>query len=293
MTTKNSKNLPLISVIMPVYNGMPYLKQAIRSIQDQTYKNWELICIDDCSTDGSLASMLAFARKDKRIRIFKNSTKKYLSGSLNFALVKVRGKYIARMDADDISLPNRFDLQLKLLESNRDLVAVGGWEEIIDESGDVLGVKTFPSDSKKCYRLLMNMMPVQPPLLMARASVMKKLRYDTGISKHDDIDMHLKLTQFGNFSNVEEVIFSYRKRMNSYTFSNVKKVFFMALFVRLRAIFKYNFRPHWSSLLVCLSQIILVLVLPSSLIIKLFELLRLSPEKTRSSSIALAPAIQS
>lgn len=260
---------------MPIFNGEPYLVDAVKSIQNQTLGDWELICVDDCSTDNTLEIIQKFAKKDKRIFIYKNNQKKYLSGSLNLALSKARGKYIARMDADDISLPNRFQRQVDLLEREKKLIAVGTDIALIDEQGVLLGTKYFPKSPEKCYAAIANYMSIQPPTLMARAEIMRRLKYNTGIAKHDDIDMHFQLLRFGGFSNVDDILFQYRKRPDSYTFSNAKKVFFMALCVRIRAIAKYNYRPRLSSLFILFCQVLIVSLLPSNAIIFLFEYLRL------------------
>jgi len=277
---------------MPVYNGEPFLIDAVKSIISQTYENWELICVDDRSTDGSWEQLVRFSREDKRIKPVKGRKKGYLSGSLNLALKRIRGKYIARMDADDVSLPQRIEKQVEFLENNPDILAVGGFLELIDEEGRVIGEKYFPTDSKECYKLIMNMMPIQPPVLMARARVMKKLRYDTEVAKHDDIDIHFQLLRYGNFSNIDQVIFQYRKRPNSYTFSKVKDVFFMALRVRMRAIVKYGYRPTILSLFLALAETVVILVLPSRSIVTLFELVRLHSKNQSSTQPRITPALE-
>jgi len=267
---------------MPVYNAGDFLMEAIESIRNQIYTDWELIVIDDCSQDNSQKILNEFTTKDKRIKVFRKRRKEFLSGCLNLALKKCRGKYIARMDADDISLPLRFQKQVELLEKNPNLVAVGGHEEIIDENGETIGVKKFPIEPTQCHNLMINYMTIQPPVLMARAKAMKNLKYDTQIAKNDDIDMHFQLLQRGDFSNVDEVIFQYRKRADSLTHSKAKRVFFMALRVRLRAIIKYGYRPNFIRLMLLLLETGLVLLLPPKLIVALFELLRVKSGSRRA-----------
>lgn len=267
---------------MPVFNGGRFVAQAIESIQKQTYENWELIIVDDCSTDTTAKILKRCAIKDKRIKVLRNRERLYLADSLNKALKIAQGKYIARMDADDISLPDRLEKQVALLSSNRQLIAVGGQEEIIDERGMVIAEKYFPTDPRECRRMFMNFMPIQPPLLMARGSVVKKLRYDTAIAKHDDISMHAQLLSYGEFGNVDRIIFQYRFTPLSYTFGNLKEVYFMALYVRLRAIVSLGYRPHPLSLSLALIETVIVTLLPSPLLLFLFELIRHSPRRQLS-----------
>ena len=99
--------MPEISVIMSVYNGEEYLRPAVQSIIDQTFKNWELIVINDCSTDTTGQILDEFAKQDERVKVITNEVNLRLPSSLNKAIDAAGGKYIARMDADDYALPER------------------------------------------------------------------------------------------------------------------------------------------------------------------------------------------
>ncbi|MFX1257023.1 MAG: glycosyltransferase family 2 protein [Promethearchaeota archaeon] len=114
-----------VSIIMSIYNGEDYLNKAIDSILNQTFKDFELILIDDASTDTSLEIIENYAKIDKRIRVLKNPVNVGLTKSLNNAIRHFRGKYIARQDVDDISLPNRLELQLNFLENNPEYAFCG------------------------------------------------------------------------------------------------------------------------------------------------------------------------
>jgi glycosyltransferase involved in cell wall biosynthesis len=270
----NNRHQPLVSIIMPVYNARKFVGASIESILKQTEDNFEFLIIDDCSTDGSAEIIRKYAIRDKRIRFFQNKTNVGLVKSLNTLLPKTRGKFIARMDADDISLPNRLAAQVEFLEANPDIVACGGQEEIIDDQGTVRADKFFPTDSRTCYNMITNIMVIQPPLLMARGTVMRKLRYDNHIFKNDDISMHFKLLTKGNFSNVSEIIFQYRQLPNSLTHRNPRLVYFLALLVRLNAMYTYHFRPSVVNLIYLLPETLVVTVLPPKLIVTVFEIIR-------------------
>ena len=113
--------MPEISAIMSVYNGEAYLKEAIDSVINQTFVDWELIIINDCSTDSTEDILSAFAEKDERIKVYTNEVNMKLPASLNRAISLCSGKYIARMDADDICLPDRFEKQYRFMEDNKDV----------------------------------------------------------------------------------------------------------------------------------------------------------------------------
>lgn len=125
---------PFVSVLMPVYNGGEYLSTAIDSILNQTYTDFEFLIIDDGSTDNSLSIIKQYQQKDDRIRIIVNDTNKGLVYSLNTGFDQARGKYIARMDADDISVPNRFQMQVDFMEQHPHISVLGTQIKIIGNS---------------------------------------------------------------------------------------------------------------------------------------------------------------
>src|SRR5688572_1551532 len=110
--------LPVISVLMSVYNGASYLPESVESILAQTFTDFEFIIIDDCSVDETPQILNTYAQGDSRIRIIRNPENKGLTASLNIGLAEAQGKYVARQDADDISLPQRFEKQIQSLEGN-------------------------------------------------------------------------------------------------------------------------------------------------------------------------------
>lgn len=265
---------PTVSVIMPVFNAGKFLPKAIESIRKQTLTDVELLIIDDASTDDSYRIIKRYAKRDHRIRVFHNANNEGLVKSLNFLIPKTRGQYVARMDADDISLPERFEKQVAYLREHPELVACGAQEYIINERGYRIAEKFFPTNEKTCYNLIANIMVIQPPLLMAHGDTFRSLRYTNHTFKNDDISMHFKLLQKGGFGNVNEILFKYRKRENSLTHRDPKHVYFLALLVRLSAIGKYGYAPSFVNLSLMAIETLVVAVLPNRAIVRLFELIR-------------------
>lgn len=128
---------PEISVIMSVYNDEKYIAKAIDSILTQSFSNFELIICDDYSTDRSSNIIEKYVKQDNRIVFFKNEKNLGLATSLNRCIERAKGKYIARMDSDDISLPNRFEVEYNYLEDNSDIVVVGCKCQCIDENDEI------------------------------------------------------------------------------------------------------------------------------------------------------------
>lgn len=248
--------------------------RAIESIRKQTVTDFEFLIIDDGSEDDSWKIIKQFAKRDNRIRKFRNRRNMGLVKSLNLLIPKTKGRFIARMDADDISLSTRFEKQIAFLSARPELVACGGQEHIINERGRIIAEKFFPTDEKTCYNMIANIMVIQPPLLMARAEVFRKLRYSNHMFKNDDITMHFKLLEHGGFSNVDDIIFKYRKRETSLTHKDPKHVFYLALVVRLNAIKNHNYAPPVINLFLMGAEAIVVSVLPNRAIVALFEMIR-------------------
>lgn len=131
------KNTPTITVLMPVFNCELYIKDAVDSILNQTYNNFEFLIIDDASTDETVSIIKAYT--DSRIKLIEKPINTGLTNSLNQGLKLAKGKYIARMDGDDISLPERFEKQITFLEKNPEVVLCGSWFNVI---GSELVIKT-------------------------------------------------------------------------------------------------------------------------------------------------------
>lgn len=128
---------PKVSVIMGIYNGEKTMERAIDSIIAQTYADWELIICDDCSTDNTYKIATEYAEKDSRIKVIQNEMNMRLAYSLNHCLSVAKGEYIARMDDDDICLPERFEKQVRYLDEHPEMAVVGSALIVFNETGDV------------------------------------------------------------------------------------------------------------------------------------------------------------
>ena len=139
-------NIPLVSVVLSVYNGEKYLMNAIESILDQTYPAFEFIIVNDGSTDNSPKIIDKYRKLDNRIKVL-NQKNRGLIDSLNRGLALANGRYIARMDSDDISLPSKLEEQYNYLENNPDIGVLGTWIEMINEDGKPLKLWESPTSN--------------------------------------------------------------------------------------------------------------------------------------------------
>lgn len=270
---KTKNNNPLVSIIIPVYNAGDFLVEAIESIRNQTIKNWELICINDGSTDTSKKILERYAKKDKRIKVFHFPKNTGLAHALNLGVNKAKGYYLARMDADDISMPKRLEKQIIYLKNNPLAVAVGSQVKLINEKGRFLGYKKFPTDPEKIYQLMFTMMAIQHPTLLTYTRLMVKCHY-ANHSTAEDVSMFFKLLRYGNFINTKEVLFNYRIRQNSNSLKDPKKTFYLTLKSRIKAVVNWGYEPSLLDILINMVQLLLISVLPSFLILRLYETIR-------------------
>lgn len=184
---------PEISVIMSVYNGETYLKEAIESVINQTFKNWELVIINDCSTDSTSEILTEFALADERIKVHTNEVNLKLPASLNKAISLSSGKYIARMDADDICLPERLEKQFKFMEENKD-VALSSCRFMTVKNGVYMaGGAGGRCDNDAIRAMLFVSNPILHPGVFAKADVMKKFYYDTTLTCTEDLELWTRL----------------------------------------------------------------------------------------------------
>lgn len=200
-------SFPLISILLPVYNAENYVQETIASILAQTYTHFELIVINDGSTDCSQEIIDSF--NDKRIITLKNEHNIRLIATLNLGLQKAKGKYIARIDADDIMLPNRISKQVMFLEENLDYGMVGSY---VQTFGDVKGSICYPLDDASIRYTSMFYNPFIHSTVMLRASVIAThlLDYDSTMLHVEDYALWIQIMQFSKVANLPEILVRYR-----------------------------------------------------------------------------------
>jgi len=212
--------MPKISVLMPVYNGEKYLKEAIRSILAQTFSDFEFLIINDGSTDNSVKIIESF--DDPRIRLIHNPENIGLAETCNRGLELASGEYIARMDCDDISLPERFFRQIAFMEANPEISISGTWAKIVGENeGHILKRPCEPSEAEAS--LLFNTCFIHPTVIMRRKAIIGSgIRYKKEFDPGDDYVFWTEMSETAKFANLPEVLLFYR--MHPKNISKLKSV---------------------------------------------------------------------
>lgn len=214
--------MPKISVIMPVYNTEgSFLTEAIESILNQTFKDFEFIIINDCSTDENI-EQIVLSYKDERIVYLKNEQNLGIAETINVGLKNASGEYIARMDSDDISLPERFEKQVDFLDKNSDVGVLGTWYQWFPK---IRLMESFADNKhiKECLLTMHN--EIGHPTVMLRNSVIKEnnAKYDIDATYVEDYALWLDLLDKTNFANIPEVLLNYRKHSGSICKKNTIK----------------------------------------------------------------------
>lgn len=209
--------MALVSIVMSVYNGEKYLNEAIESILRQTYYNFEFIIIDDGSSDKSLEIIKAYAKLDNRICYYTRENKG-LVASLNEGISKSSGKYIVRMDADDISLPNRIDTQVQYMENHPEIGVCGSGAEVFSSlNKSRIWIRNSNSDYLKA-QLLFTPCFLHPAVII-RKSILEEydILYDKEFKHMEDYEIWTRLAEITEFSNIKSVLLKYRVLENSIT----------------------------------------------------------------------------
>ena len=207
---------PKVSVLMPVYKTEEkYLREAISSILNQTYTDFEFLILDDCPEDNREDIVLSY--KDNRIKYIKNSQNLGITPSRNKLLELARGEYIAVMDHDDVSLSNRFAKQVAYLDEHKDVGVVGSFIHKIVGGKDV----KLPIENNDIKSCLMMKCVITHPASMIRKSVLTKnnICYEEHYSPSEDYKLWCDLIEHTNFYNIPEVLFNYRDHKNNTTTS--------------------------------------------------------------------------
>ena len=191
---------PPVTVLMTVYNALPYLSEAIESILGQTFKEFEFLIIDDASTDGSEERIRSY--HDNRIRFLPNEKNLGTAGSMNRGIAEARAPIIMRMDHDDVSMPSRLEHQLAYLDRYSEVAAVCSWEHTIDEKGRIM--RSWRAEIKNRGEffgpLLLGLCPIWHPSLMVRIEALRSIggfRESSWPAEDFDVTMRLALAGYG------------------------------------------------------------------------------------------------
>ena len=240
-------NPPVVSVVIPLYNCAPFLREAIDSLLAQTFTDFELICINDGSTDDTEAVIKSY--NDRRVRYFKNDVNRGLVYTINKGIELSTGELIARMDGDDWCYPERFERQVNFFKQNPEAKVLAATIELMDENGQFIGywddekTATTPAEIR---RKLPKDNCIAHPTVMARSAIFRQFKYDARQKQAEDYDLWLRIAAAGiSINKLEQPLVKHRIVRNSFTRKRQRNVFWKLARTKFRF---YRHQPLESKL---------------------------------------------
>jgi glycosyltransferase involved in cell wall biosynthesis len=210
--------VPKVSVVMSVFNAEPYLGEAIESILNQSFRDFELVIVDDASTDHSWETLSSYAERDARIVPLRNPSNVGVVRSLNSGLDQSKGVIIVRQDADDISHPERIQRQLAFLDAHPDYGMVGAVPQVIDSDGTPLNLSGWNATAnEEIQRKLLDYMCLCGPSIMVRRECLEAagFYFSMGLDASEDYDICLRLAEVTKLASLGGSLYRYRQHPNS------------------------------------------------------------------------------
>lgn len=247
----NSK--PLISILISVHNSEKHLAECLKSLVSQSYRNIEIVAIDDQSTDSSYQVLRKFNKNYKKMRVYRNVKRYGVVMTLNRLIKKARGQYIAFMDSDDISHKDRIKNQLEFIQNNPNVVAVGTQSYFINRKGVKKSKSSFPLENRNIYSSPLHGLSMQFETVMINKNLLPKdlLGFDSKANPFIYSDLLIKLLPYGKFANLDKFLHYHRNNPKTYLMDLQKNLFsFVKLVLRSRELHDYQkaYRLFFTSL---------------------------------------------
>ena len=254
----------LVSVLIPTYNSAEFIKDCVESIINQTYKNIEIIIVDDASTDKTFDILKRLAKQDKRIRLFQNRTNLGITDNMNNGIYKCNGKYIAILDGDDWAYPYRIEEQVKVMENKQDIVLCSGYMDICNEQLELQTTRTYPLKDKDIRRAMVKYDPIShTSSIWRREALLKTTLYSKNFPICRDYDLIVRISEFGKYANIPKPLIKYRVRNNSETGKRIRQTQMYSFYIQMKAVYEYGFRFTFSDGIFLICRLVATAILPS------------------------------
>lgn len=271
----NMSRRPPVSVIMPAYNVERYVTRAVESILNQTFKDFELIIINDASEDGTPEILKRYQRLDKRIRVVNNEKRLQIAASLNKAVSLAKADIIARMDADDISLPKRLELQYSFLQKNPDVAVLGANIIIVDKDSKPISKRDYPETSEALKKVMFRYSPFAHPVVMFRKKIFLEFGgYNLSMVPCEDIDLWFKIGSKHKFATIPQPILKYTILPDSSSNKNLIPLELLGFEIKIKAIRKYGYKPGVYDIIYNLGEFITLWFMPTNFRVWIYNFLR-------------------
>jgi len=203
-------HVPLVSVIINAYNAAPYFAECLDSVLDQTIEDFEVIIVNDASTDGTGQMAEDYARRDPRVRVLHNEHNLGIPATINISLEHSRGEYVAKMDADDVTMPDRLEKQVAYLQAHPEVVMVGSWWTRIGPDGCELGTQRPRPTNRRLKEQMQRRCVLMHTGIMVRGDLYRRIKYREFFRYAQDYDLFLRLCDHGEIAMILEVLVKQR-----------------------------------------------------------------------------------
>lgn len=265
---------PTVSVVMPVYNLENYLSKAVESVLNQTLKDFELIILDDCSKDQTFNIASKYAKKDRRIVLVKNRVNLGVTKALNKGLLLAKGKYVIRMDGDDWSYPDRFKLQVELMEKNPNVVVSGSYIDVCDQNLEKMYLRKYHRTDTEIRKRLFRYSPFAHPATIWLGDVIRKEKYDENVRAGQDYELYFRVGRLGKFRNIPKPLLKLRMHTSSVSSTMNNTQSRETIKVRNRAVAEYGYKMSLFDKLYNFAQYVGIEFIPVRLRFAIFNFLR-------------------
>jgi GT2 family glycosyltransferase len=266
---------PRVTVMMPVHNAEAYLREALDSVLGQTYPHWELVAIDDGSTDDSWPLLREYAAREPRVRVFRQPERRGIVAARNRALEHAdpHSQYLAILDADDVALPDRLAAQVAFLEARSDHALVGGHTLIIDERSQPLGLRRYPLEYAHICRVITRYNPLaQSAVMLRRSHQLQVGGYDPRYPRCQDYDLWLRIAARYPIANLDRPVIRYRISAEQGKRTHLRQSLELTLKIQRRWLLHPRFFRPYNTAYVALEH--LLPLLPDAAILALFKRVR-------------------
>lgn len=248
---------------MPAYNAEKYIGEAIESILNQTFTDFEFIIIDDCSTDRTWNIIQSYAAKDKRIIPVRNTENLKISRTLNKGLAIAKGEYIARMDADDWSYPDRLFRQVEHMEKNTDIVISGSSIDVCNESLLSCHPRKYYLDDTEIRKHIFYFSPFCHAATIYRTKSAKDASgYNEDLFDAEDYDFYFRLAKLGKLSNIPSTLYKMRVNSEGVSLTKGRRQEALTLYIRIKAVMEYGYRMNSLEKIYFFLQALSMLIVP-------------------------------
>jgi glycosyltransferase involved in cell wall biosynthesis len=271
---RNKRYTP-VSVVMPVFNSAEYLPLAIESILNQTYTGFEFIIIDDGSKDTSWDIIRRYSRQDGRIKPLQNPSNLGICKTLNRGLTLARGEYVARMDADDWSYPERLGEQFSFMKSHSRVVVCGGDINVCDKDLAVINRRLYPCSDKTIREKMLRINPFAHPAIMYRKNIVMKVGgYNPLFAGVEDYDLYFRLGREGKFANLPQKMLKLRTHPDSISGRTITSQARLNLYIRIKAVVEYGYSASFFDEIYFCLNLIGIWLIPGFLQFRIYNFLR-------------------